>query len=332
MAYSHSLNMFGYIKVKGVPTELKIPIIAVVGATATGKSDLAMRLALSLGGEIISGDSMQIYQGMDIGTAKPTNEERALIPHHLIDISDISESFSVATFIEKATEAAKDIVKRGKVPIIAGGTGLYIDLLLSGRMLTEMESNEKLRKEFYDKAEREGNEALHEYLRGFDPESAEAIHPNNVKRVVRALEIYFSSGMTKTQQNEISKQSESIFEYKLIYLVSSDRQLLYDRINLRVDKMIAMGLENEVKRLYESGLANTPTASAAIGYKEFFPYFEQKTDLKTVIEEIKQHTRNYAKRQTTYFNRMENKTVLEISENSDRFFEIASKVLAICKI
>lgn len=307
----------------------KIPVIAVVGATATGKSELALRLAKAFDGEIISGDSMQIYRGMDIGTAKPTPEERAAVPHHLIDVADITEEYSAADFIEQATGKAIDIVKRGKLPIIAGGTGLYIDLLLSGKTLTEMEKHDALRSELYERAEKEGAEALHTYLRSVDPISAEAIHPNNVKRVVRALEIYLTSGMTKTKQDELSKLSESRYNYKLFYLSSSDRQLLYDRINLRVDRMLAAGLEKEVKGLYDKGLAQTLTASQAIGYKEFYPYFEQKTDLNSVINAIKQHTRNYAKRQMTYFNRMENKTVFDIStENTDDIF---AKAAEICK-
>lgn len=291
----------------------KIPVIALVGATATGKSELAIRLCEHFGGEIISGDSMQIYRGMDIGTAKPTAEERARISHHLIDIADITEAFSAAAFIEKAASSAKEIAGRGRIPVIAGGTGLYIELLLTGRMLPEMESHEELRKELFLKAETEGNEALHEYLRSVDPESAESIHPNNVKRVVRALEIYLTSGLTKTRQNELSVQGESPFNYKIIYLSSPDRQILYDRINMRVDKMISSGLEDEVRKLCSEGLADTPTASQAIGYKEFFPYFEDKTNIKDVIDGIKQHTRNYAKRQVTYFSRMENKTILDIS-------------------
>lgn len=294
----------------------KIPLLVIVGATATGKSKLALSLAEKFGGEIISGDSMQIYKGMDVGTAKPTLEEMALIPHHLIDIAEISEAFSAALFIEKATRAAEDIIKRGRIPIIAGGTGLYIELLLSGRMLAEMESDEALRKKLYEKAEKEGNEALHALLKKHDPESAEAIHPNNVKRVVRALEIYFTSGLTKTQQNELSKQSESAFDYKLIYLASSDRQFLYDRINARVDKMFELGLEKEAEALYYAGLEHTPTASQAIGYKEFFPYFKQQISLETVIDQIKKHTRNYAKRQITYFNRMQKKTEFDISDSS----------------
>lgn len=304
----------------------KIPVITIVGVTASGKSELALRLCEHFGGEIISGDSMQIYRGMDIGTAKPTREETARIPHHLIDIADITEAFSVAVFIEKATQAAKEIAGRGKLPVVVGGTGLYIQLLLNGRMLPEMDSNEELRKELYEKAEKEGNRALHDYLKSVDPESAAAIHPNNVKRVVRALEIYLTSGITKTRQNQLSMQGESPFDYKLLYLSSPDRQLLYDRINARVDKMMAAGLEDEVRKLYARGLADTPTASQAIGYKEFFPYFEGKIDLNTVISDIKQHTRNYAKRQITFFNRMENKTIIDISAGSDAVFHKAVEV------
>lgn len=304
----------------------KIPVIAIVGVTASGKSELALRLCEQLGGEIISGDSMQIYRGMDIGTAKPTQAEMERVPHHLIDIADIGEAFSVALFIEKATDAAREIASRGKVPVIVGGTGLYIQMLLNGRMLPEMDSHEALRKELYEKAEKEGNAALHDYLRSVDPESADTIHPNNVKRVVRALEIYLTTGKTKTRQNELSLQGESPFDYKLLYLASPDRQLLYDRINLRVDKMMEVGLEDEVRMLYAQGLAETPTASQAIGYKEFFPYFEGKTDLDTVISDIKQHTRNYAKRQITFFNRMENKTVIDVSTGSDAVFNHAIEV------
>lgn len=304
----------------------KIPVIAIVGVTASGKSELALRLCEHFGGEIISGDSMQIYRGMDIGTAKPSQAEMTRVPHHLIDIADITEAFSVAVFIEKAIQAAKEIASRGKVPVVVGGTGLYIQLLLSGRLLPEMDSNEALRRELYEKAEKEGNQALHEYLSSIDPESAAAIHPNNVKRVVRALEIYLTSGITKTRQNELSMQGDSPFDYKLLYLSSPDRQLLYDRINARVDKMMADGLEDEVRSLYKKGLAETPTASQAIGYKEFFPYFEGKTDLDTVISDIKQHTRNYAKRQITFFNRMENKTVIDISAGSDAVFQNAIEI------
>jgi len=307
----------------------KLPVVALVGATATGKSGLAYRLARSLDGEIISGDSMQIYKGMDIGTAKPTREERQAVPHHLIDIAEITEAFSVAVFIEKATMAINDIAKRGRLPIIAGGTGLYISLLLSGTLLPCLDSDEKLRNKLFEKAKIEGNEALHKYLKTVDPKSAEKIHPNNVKRVVRAIEIYLTSGLTKTEQSEKSRQSDSPYDYKLIYLTSSDRNLLYNRINTRVDKMFDTGLEAEVKSLYEKGLADTPTASQAIGYKEFFRYFKGQTDLISVSEEIKKHTRKYAKRQMTFFNGMEGKMIFDISTEAEE--SIYKKIYDICQ-
>ena len=303
--------------------------VVIVGATATGKSELALRLAKALGGEIISGDSMQIYRGMDIGTAKPSTEERTEIPHHLIDIADIQEEFSVAVFINKATEAARDITKRGRMPIIVGGTGMYIDLLLSGRILTDMESDERLRRELFERAEREGCERLHDFLRSVDPAAASEIHPNNVKRVVRALEIYHSSGKTKTEQQELSKRGKSMFDYKLLYLTSSSRPFLYDRINERVEKMLAAGLEREARTLYDKGLAQTKTASQAIGYKEFFPLFENKTNIAAVTDEIKKNTRNYAKRQMTYFNRLSDRAELDIyTEGTDRIFKRAHTMCA----
>ena len=305
----------------------KISVIAVTGATATGKSELAMRLAALLGGEIISGDSMQIYKGMDIGTAKPTPAERAAVKHHLIDIAEIDESFSVAAVIEKAGAAARDIAARGRTPIIAGGTGLYIDLLISGRVLTATGSAERLRAQLFERAEREGAYALHRQLEAIDPDSARAIHPNNIKRVVRAIEIYTTTGFTKTRQDELSRQSESAFNCTHIHLAYSDRQLLYDRINARVDRMLEAGLENEVSALYSRGLAETVTASQAIGYKEFFPYFEGKADLAVVTDEIKKNTRNYAKRQTTYFNRMEKRVEIDISgKDTEDIFRSAYEI------
>jgi len=259
---------------------------------------------------------MQVYRGMDIGTAKPTREERSAVPHHLIDIADITEAFSVADFIEKARKASIDITSRGNIPVIAGGTGLYIDMLLSGKTLADTKADDTLRIELYEKAEKEGAKALHEYLEKLDPVSAAAIHPNNIKRVVRAIEIYLTSGRTKTEQDQHSRLTDSIYDYKVIYLDCSDRKLLYDRINSRVDKMLEQGLEKEASILYRSGLRDTPTASQAIGYKEFFPYFEQDYSLKEAVDEIKRNTRRYAKRQKTYFNRIPNAFMLDIATES----------------
>ncbi len=281
----------------------KIPLLVVVGPTASGKSEYAINAALRLGGEVISGDSMQIYRRMDIGTAKPSLDEMRGVTHHLIDVADITEPFSAARFVELASCAIKDIHDRGRLPIIAGGTGLYIDTLVSGTVLGATEDDPVLRDELFSLAERIGAEALHAQLAQVDPESAESIHPNNIKRVVRALEIYRKTGITKTEFDRRSRQTESIYDAKTVYLCPKERDSIYRRIDRRVDKMFEMGLESEVRALYEDGLANTPTASQAIGYKEFYPYFEGTTDISSVKEAICLNTRHYAKRQLTWFNR-----------------------------
>lgn len=281
----------------------KIPLIVVVGPTASGKSEYALNAAIKNGGEIISGDSMQIYRKMDIGTAKPSKEELSLVPHHLIDVCDINEPFSAARFVELASKAIEDIVGRGKQPIIAGGTGLYIDTLITGTDLSATEDDPELRKQLFEEAEQNGALALHEKLKGIDPESAEAIHPNNVKRVVRALEMFYKTGITKSELDRQSRTKESIYDPHIVYIVPSERETIYERIDRRVFKMFDMGLEEEVKELVELGLRETPTASQAIGYKEFYPYFDNICDIETVKENICLNTRHYAKRQLTWFNR-----------------------------
>ncbi len=281
----------------------KIPVIVVVGPTASGKSEYALNKARELGGEIISGDSMQIYRGMDIGTAKPTVEEMAEIPHHLIDVADINEPFSAARFVELASAAIRDIASRGKMPIIAGGTGLYIDTLITGTQLSATEDDPKLRAELFAFAEEHGAEALHRRLAEVDPASADSIHPNNIKRVARAIEIYEKTGMTKTELDKKSKEQESIYAPHTVYICPKERETIYSRIDARVEKMFRMGLEKEVKALWDMGLENTVTASQAIGYKEFYPYFKGETDIDTVKASICLNTRHYAKRQLTWFNR-----------------------------
>ncbi len=282
----------------------KIPVYAVVGPTASGKSAYAVRLAKELGGEVISGDSMQIYRGMDVGTAKADAEEQQGIPHHLLDIADITEPFSAGKFMELAGEKIREIHGRGKTPILCGGTGLYIELLLTGKQLAETTADEKLREELLAFAEEKGNEALHARLAEVDPASAEAIHPNNVKRVVRALEIAMTSGVTKSRADEMSCMGENPFAPTIIRLTYGNRAKLYEKINLRVRRMFEMGLEEEVRALCEKGLRETPTASQAIGYKEFYPYFDGEISLAQVEEDICRNTRRYAKRQETWFSRM----------------------------
>ncbi|OGO90022.1 MAG: tRNA (adenosine(37)-N6)-dimethylallyltransferase MiaA [Clostridiales bacterium GWF2_38_85] len=281
----------------------KIPIVVIAGATAVGKSEVAFELAKRIDGEIISGDSMQVYKGMDIGTAKPSKAEQTGVKHHLIDSLDINEPFSVRQFTELAKKAAEDIVSREKIPILAGGTGLYIEMLLNATLLPETESTASLREVYMTLAQTLGNNKLHEILRSVDEASAEKLHPNNVKRVVRALEVYHTTGKTIGEWNEQSHIIPSDFRPFMVYIKGS-REWLYNRINLRVDKFIEQGLVDEVKALYDIGLEDTITASQSIGYKEFFPYFEGLCSLEEVFDQIKKATRNFAKRQETYFNRM----------------------------
>lgn len=290
----------------------KIPLLVVVGPTASGKSAYAIKKAIELGGEIISGDSMQIYRGMDIGTAKPSEEEKCGVLHHLIDVADITEGFSAARFVELASEAIADITARGKLPIIAGGTGLYIDTLISGTELSATEDDPMLRESLFKEAEELGVLAMHDRLKQIDPESASAIHPNNVKRVVRALEIYYKTGITKTEQDKKSKENESAYSPHVVYIKPSERETIYERINRRVDVMFEMGLEAEVRSLFEKGLRDTPTASQAIGYKEFYPYFDGECDINAVKEAICLNTRRYAKRQLTWFNRVHTDEIIYI--------------------
>ena len=278
-------------------------MLVVVGPTASGKSAYAIEKAIQLGGEIISGDSMQIYRGMDIGTAKPTVTEMCGIPHHLIDIADIEEPFSAGRFVEQAAKAIDDITARGKLPIIAGGTGLYIDTLISGTQLSATEDDPALRAELFRYAEENGALALHARLFEVDPEAANAIHPNNIKRVARALEIYYNTGKTKTELDIKSRQADSIYAPHVVYIQPKEPETIYERIDRRVDIMFELGLENEVKTLFDKGLKDTPTASQAIGYKEFYPYFDDLCPLDAVRVAICLNTRHYAKRQLTWFNR-----------------------------
>lgn len=282
----------------------KIPVYAVVGPTATGKSAYAVRLAQEKGGEIISGDSMQIYRGMDIGTAKASAEEQCGVPHHLLDIADIDEPFSAGKFMSLAKEKIAEIHARGKVPIVCGGTGLYIELLLTGKQLAETAADENLRNELFGFAAEHGNEALHARLEAADPASAQAIHPNNVKRVVRALEICLTAGVTKSEADRQSRLFDNPYAPTVIRLTTNDRASLYGRIDKRVRRMFEMGLEEEVRTLCMAGLRDTPTASQAIGYKEFYPYFDGTLSLLQVEEDICRNTRRYAKRQETWFGRM----------------------------
>ena len=282
-------------------------VIVVVGPTASGKTRLAVEIAKKYGGEIVSADSMQIYKYMDIGTAKPSKAEQAEVRHHLIDICDPSESFSAADFAKCAHEAIADIRSRGKRAVLCGGTGLYLDSVLGRLDFGEMESDDKLREGLFRFAEENGVDALHERLREIDPSAAETIHKNNVRRVVRAIEIYLLTGKTKTEHDRLAI-SNSPYNSVIIALDYADREILYSRINSRVDAMISAGLENEVRELYASGcLYPDTTAGQAIGYKEMLDYIRGIDTLEAAVEKIKLGTRRYAKRQLTWLRR--NKSV-----------------------
>ena len=274
-------------------------VLAVVGPTASGKTWLGVELAKIYGGEVISADSMQIYKGMDIASAKPTETEKQGIPHHLMDFLDRGESFSAADYVQLANEKITEILSRGKMPIIVGGTGLHIDTLLENVRFSEGGSDEVYRRELYDFAHEQGNEALHARLAELDPEAAEGIHPNNLVRVVRALEVCKVTGRRFSELKRESRLVESPYNSLIIGLNYENRQTLYERIDHRVDEMVKAGLVEEARQLWqESGMK---TAANAIGYKELISYFEGKAELSDCIALIKQETRHYAKRQLTWF-------------------------------
>ena len=280
----------------------RIPVAAVVGPTASGKTALAVELALRLDGEVISADSMQIYRNMDIATAKPTPDEMRGVPHHLIDFLDPGEGFSVARYCELARPVIADITGRGKLPIIAGGTGLYIDSLLGNVSFTEQESDPALRAELQRELDEKGIDHMLDTLRSFDPSSADELSSGrNPKRVIRAIEMYRSTGMTRTELNAAQTAVPSPYKAVRIGLRADDREYLYDRINRRVDKMLADGLIDEARRFYDSQAG--ATAAAAIGYKELLPYLRGEAELDCCVESLKRSTRRYAKRQLTWFGR-----------------------------
>lgn len=292
--------------------ESKIPLIAIVGPTASGKTSLAVEICKRYGAEAVSCDSMQIYKGMDIATAKPTTEEMQGVPHHLIGFLDPDEPFSVAKYCEMAKDIISDISHRGKRAVLVGGTGLYYSSLTDNIEFlpedTDFEYREMLRK----RAEQEGAQVLLDELAAIDPEAAKSLHINNLGRIIRALEIHHTTGKTKTMQNEQSKQVPSPFETVGICLDARDRQFLYDRINKRVDLMLEAGLLDEAKAFFDSPLGRT--ARQAIGYKELDPYFRGEKSLDECIENLKMQTRRYAKRQLTWFRRDEKIKFLYIDD------------------
>lgn len=307
----------------------KIKIAAITGPTASGKTALAIRLARELDGEIISCDSMQIYRGMDIGTAKPTAEELAAVPHHLIDTLPADAPYSCSDYVKDAEAAVADIVSRGKLPIFCGGTGLYLDRLLKGGNDDEAACDESVRAELKDFYEQNGVDALYERLLALDPESAGTIHKNNVKRVMRAIEICLVTGKKKSEVDKKNSEITDKYDHRVITLAYNDRQTLYDRIDRRVDMMIEEGLVEETERLLAHGVfERSLTAAQAIGYKELFPYLRGEESLENCIDELKRASRRYAKRQITWFSGKDyaHKVFVD-GENSDKTFENIVNIL-----
>ncbi len=278
-----------------------VKILAVVGPTASGKTALGVSLARRLNGEVISADSMQIYCGMDIATAKPTTEEMRGITHHLIGFLDISESFSVVRFCEAANKAADEILSRGRLPVVVGGTGLYIDHFLSNTRLLDFARDEAVRALLQRRLKEEGAEKLLLELAAIDPVTAARLHPNDTVRIVRALELYRVTGATVSMQNAQSHAGQSRFQPLIVGLDFHDRENLYRRIDARVDAMLSTGLLKEAAAYFET--ERSKTAAAAIGYKELKPYFNGEKSLEECVAALKTATRHYAKRQLTWFRR-----------------------------
>ena len=283
----------------------KIPLIVVAGPTASGKTSLAIDIAKELDGEIVCADSMQIYKYMDIGTAKATKEEQAQCPHHLMDIVEPDCEFSVADYTELAHKTISDIVSRGKTPIMCGGTGLYIDSVVNDVEFGEFDNDYTLRRELEELAKKEGSQRLIDMLSEFDPLSAKKLHPNNLKRIIRAIEFYKVSGIPISEHQHMTKLKESRYN-AVEFIIDRERYELYDRINRRVDIMMDEGLADEVKTLMDRGYSPKLNSMQGIGYKELIAYFNGKSTLDEAVDAIKQNSRRYAKRQLTWFRRNEN--------------------------
>ena len=278
-------------------------VLIITGPTAAGKTGLGIRLAQALGGEVVSADSMQIYRGLDVGTAKPTSREMDGVPHHMIDVAGPDEAYSAARYVTEATLCTDDILRRGKLPIVVGGTGLYIDALISGRRFARPPEGAGMREELGAQYDQAGGEALWRELREIDPETAERLHPNDKKRVVRALEVYRLTGQTMTAHNEATQRVPPRYTAVKIALTARHRDDLYRRIDRRVDAMMTAGLYAEVERLLQSGLSVEHTAMQAIGYKEIACALAGEITAEEAVLRIKQESRRYAKRQLSWLRR-----------------------------
>lgn len=305
---------------------MMIPLVVILGPTASGKTALAIEVALKTGGEIISADSMQVYRGMDIGTAKPDISERRGVKHHLIDVAEPEENFSAGRFAAMAHRAIKEVHQKGKIPILAGGTGLYIDIVTQNTYLSDAASDEGLRARLALAAKTSGREALYNELREKDPVAAAKLHVNDVKRVIRALEIYYLTGRCKTRWDIDSQRAEKI--YDCLYLgLETDRKVLYNRINLRVDRMVADGLFREAEALYGRLKGKKTTSMQGLGYKEIVYYLNGLATKDEAVDIIKKNTRRFAKRQMTWFRKNNNIIWLDTAEGTGRLLETALRLI-----
>lgn len=304
----------------------KLTVIA--GPTASGKTGLAVSLAKKLNGEVVSADSMQIYQNLKIGTARPSEEEMQGVPHHLLGFLPLEKNYSVSQYANDARRVIANIVSRGKHPVLCGGTGLYIDAVVDNLQFPEEKTNTEIREKLKLRAQSEGAGSLLDELRQIDAETAERLHPNNLGRIIRALEIYEISGITMSEQMRLSRSVPTPYDVCYIVLDSRSREFLYNRVNRRVNSMIANGLVEEAK--YVLAMPTAPTAKQAIGYKELASYISGDVTLNKAIEKLKRSTRHYAKRQLSWFHRHKEAHFLYIDEytNTESLTEAALKIIS----
>lgn len=304
-------------------------LVILTGPTAVGKTDISIKLAKEINGEIISADSAQVYKHMNIGSAKITPEEMKNVPHHLIDILDPNDEFNVFLFKKMAMDAINDIVSREKIPIIVGGTGFYIQSVLYDINFEESDVDNTFRKKLEDLQKQKGNEYLHSLLKDIDPVSYESIHPNNVKKVIRALEFYEENQYPISEHNSTQRQNDAVFDFAY-YVLNNDRDILYDRINKRVDIMFEQGLLDEVNQLKQMGYNRSLQSMQAIGYKEVFAYLDGECSLDDCKTTIKTNTRHFAKRQLTWFRRekyIQEVNYADFNQNQDLALEYILKDL-----
>lgn len=306
--------------------EMNKPLVVVVlGPTASGKTSLGIEIAERFDGEIVSADSMQIYENMDVATAKPTPQEQSRVKHHLVGFVPMGEKFSVAKYKEKAIQVIDDILSKGKLPVVVGGTGLYIDTLINNTEFFDYQESD-IRTKLEERCRKDGIEALFKELYEIDPVAAERLHINDTKRIIRALEVYYSTGKTISEQDKLSHENESKYHFCIIGLNAKDRQYLYDRINLRVDLMLESGLLEETKVFFDSDVS--ATAAQAIGYKELKPFIDSLVTLDEAIEKLKMESRRYAKRQLTWFRRNSSINWLYIDElSSQELIDTACRII-----